>query len=113
MIMNSLALITRPLLDGGEPQLRRCALRPRKEVSHIVDPKRILIFEANTTDVIPAHSDPPDSSQAFCGKPRFSPPWLGSNQREVITLPRVKKCRPSTPWAWVSPNSEFFQPPKE
>ncbi len=51
--------------------------------------------------------------QAFCGNPRFSPPWLGSSQRVVITLPRVKKCRPSTPWAWVSPNNEFFQPPNE
>ena len=53
------------------------------------------------------------TSQAFCGNPRFSPPWLGSNQRDVITLPRVKKCSPSTPCACVSPKSEFFQPPKE
>ena len=51
--------------------------------------------------------------QAFCGKPRLIPPWLGSSQREVTTLPRVKKCTPSVPCAWVSPNSEFFQPPNE
>ena len=40
------------------------------------------------------------------------PPWLGSAQRVVTTLPRVKKWKPSVPWAWVSPNSEAFQPPK-
>jgi hypothetical protein len=51
--------------------------------------------------------------QTFCGNPRLSPPWLGSSQREVITLPRVKKLTPSMPWAWLSPNREFFQPPKE
>ena len=34
------------------------------------------------------------------------PPWLGSSQRVVTALPRVKKCTPSVPWAWVSPNSE-------
>jgi len=56
---------------------------------------------------------PPQGCQAFCGKPRLSPPWLGSSQREVMTLPRVKKCTPSVPWAWLSPNREFFQPPKE
>lgn len=50
---------------------------------------------------------------AFWGKPRLMPPWLGSSQREVTTLPRVKKCTPSVPWAWVSPNRLFFQPPKE
>ena len=44
--------------------------------------------------------------QTFCGKPRLMPPWLGSSQRVVTTLPRVKKLTPSTPWAWVSPNSE-------
>lgn len=27
----------------------------------------------------------------FCGKPRLRPPWLGSSQRDVTTLPRVKK----------------------
>ena len=51
--------------------------------------------------------------QAFWGKPRLMPPWEGSSQRVVTTLPRVKKWKPSVPWAWVSPNSEFFQPPKE
>src|SRR3712207_6895006 len=51
--------------------------------------------------------------QAFCGKPRFRPPWLGSSQRLVMTLPRVKKCTPSAPWACVSPNRLFFHPPKE
>ncbi len=49
----------------------------------------------------------------FCGNPRLMPPWLGSSQRVVTTLPRVKKCTPSAPCAWVSPNSELFQPPKE
>jgi hypothetical protein len=53
------------------------------------------------------------SGQVFCGNPRLIPPWLGSNQRAVTTFPRVKKCTPSTPWAWLSPNSEDFQPPKE
>jgi hypothetical protein len=48
----------------------------------------------------------------FWGKPRLRPPWLGSSQRLVMALPRVKKCTPSVPWAWLSPNSEFFQPPK-
>ncbi len=52
-------------------------------------------------------------AQSFCGKPRFRPPWLGSSQRWVTTLPRVKKCTPSLPCAWVSPKSEFFHPPKE
>ena len=37
----------------------------------------------------------------------------GSIHRVVTTLPRVKKWTPSVPWAWVSPNSERFQPPKE
>jgi diketogulonate reductase-like aldo/keto reductase len=27
--------------------------------------------------------------QEFTGNPRFTPPWLGSSQREVTTLPRV------------------------
>ena len=52
------------------------------------------------------------SGQLFCGKPRLMPPWEGSSQRVVTTLPRVKKCTPSAPCAWVSPNSELFQPPK-
>ncbi len=43
------------------------------------------------------------AGQVFWGKPRLIPPWLGSSQREVTTLPRVKKCTPSMPWAWVSP----------
>jgi uncharacterized membrane protein YfcA len=30
-------------------------------------------------------------ASVFCGKPRLMPPWLGSSQREVTTLPRVKK----------------------
>ena len=47
----------------------------------------------------------------FWGKPSSMPPWLGSSQRLVIALPRVKKCTPSMPWAWASPNSEAFQPP--
>ena len=50
------------------------------------------------------------------GKPRSTPcerRAAGSPQREVTTLPRVKKCTPSVPWAWESPNSERFQPPKE
>ena len=29
------------------------------------------------------------SPQTFCGKPSSMPPWLGSSQREVTTLPRV------------------------
>ncbi len=28
-------------------------------------------------------------AQTFCGKPSSMPPWLGSSQREVTTLPRV------------------------
>jgi len=28
-------------------------------------------------------------SQRFCGNPRLIPPWLGSSQRLVTTLPRV------------------------
>jgi hypothetical protein len=27
--------------------------------------------------------------QVLTGKPRLTPPWLGSSQREVTTLPRV------------------------
>ncbi len=50
--------------------------------------------------------------QAFCGKPSSMPPCEGSSQRLVIALPRVKKCTPSVPWAWLSPNSDAFQPPK-
>ena len=41
--------------------------------------------------------EPCASAQLFCGKPRLRPPWLGSSQREVTTLPRVKKCTPSMP----------------
>ena len=52
-------------------------------------------------------------AQTFWGKPSSMPPWLGSSQREVTTLPRVKKCTPSMPWAWVSPKRLLFQPPKE
>jgi hypothetical protein len=33
-----------------------------------------------------AGGDPP---QPLVGKPRFTPPWEGSSQREVTTLPRV------------------------
>ena len=55
----------------------------------------------------------PWGDQVFCGKPRLIPPWLGSSQRLVTTLPRVKKWTPSVPCAWLSPNSELFQPPKE
>ena len=51
--------------------------------------------------------------QAFCGKPRLRPPWLGSSHRLVMTLPRVKKCTPSAPCACASPKRLFFQPPKE
>jgi hypothetical protein len=51
--------------------------------------------------------------QSFWGKPRLTPPWLGSSQRAVTTLPRVKKCTPSSPWAWLSPKRLFFQPPNE
>src|SRR5699024_4672722 len=54
-----------------------------------------------------------DFPYSFCGKPRLMPPWDGSSHRVVTALPRVKNCTPSVPWAWVSPNSEFFQPPKE
>jgi hypothetical protein len=51
--------------------------------------------------------------QTFCGNPRLIPPWLGSSQRWVTTLPLVKKCTPSVPWAWLSPNRDAFHPPKE
>ncbi len=51
-------------------------------------------------------------SHLFSGKPRLMPPWLGSSQRWVMALPRVKNCTPSVPWAWASPNREAFQPPK-
>jgi hypothetical protein len=40
------------------------------------------------------------------------PPWPGSIQRLVMALPRVEKCAPSVPWAWLSPNGDAFQPPK-
>ena len=70
-------------------------------------------IEKPTMQLSPVHLLSCGDRQTFCGKPRFRPPWLGSSQRVVITLPRVKKWKPSTPWAWVSPNSEFFQPPKE
>ena len=54
------------------------------------------------------------AGQSCCGKPRSIPCRVdGSGQRAVTTLPRVKKWIPSTPWAWVSPNSEDFQPPNE
>src|SRR6266536_1411805 len=52
-------------------------------------------------------------AQSLRGKPRFTPPCDGSSQREVTTLVRVKKCMPSGPYAWVSPNNESFQPPNE
>lgn len=52
--------------------------------------------------------------QWFFGKASSRPPVVaGSGQRVVTTLPRVKKCTPSVPWAWVSPKSEAFHPPKE
>ena len=51
--------------------------------------------------------------QRWVGKPRSTPPWLGSGHRVVTTLPRVKKWTPSVPWAWESPKSDCFQPPKE
>ncbi len=60
-----------------------------------------------------ATTDRRSVAQTFCGKPSSMPPWLGSSQREVTTLPRVKKCTPSMPWAWVSPKRLLFQPPKE
>ena len=49
----------------------------------------------------------------FWGKPRLSPPWLGSSQRLVTTLPLVKNCTPSVPCACALPNNELFQPPNE
>ena len=52
-------------------------------------------------------------SYGLGGNPRLMPPWLGSSQRLVTTLPRVKKRTPSAPYACVSPNSELFQPPNE
>ena len=58
------------------------------------------------------HGRSRDSGYLFCGKPSSMPPWLGSSQRLVMALPRVKNCTPSAPWACVSPNSEDFQPPK-
>jgi hypothetical protein len=61
-------------------------------------------------------SSPPGAlpgDQSFWGKPRLTPPWLGSSQRAVTTLPRVKNCTPSSPWAWLSPKRLFFQPPNE
>jgi RND superfamily putative drug exporter len=33
--------------------------------------------------------DPKDPSYVFTGKPRLTPPWLGSSQRDVTALPRV------------------------
>lgn len=39
----------------------------------------------------------PTDSQELVGKPRLMPPWLGSSQREVTALLRVKKCTPSGP----------------
>ena len=58
------------------------------------------------------HARSGPGGQAFCGKPSSIPPWLGSSHRLVMALPRVKKCTPSVPWAWLSPNREAFQPPK-
>ena len=56
---------------------------------------------------------PAGAAQSFWGKPRLRPPWLGSSQRDVTTLPRVKKWTPSIPCACVSPKREAFQPPNE
>jgi hypothetical protein len=28
-------------------------------------------------------------------------PWMGSGQRAVMALARVKNCTPSVPWAWA------------
>ena len=52
----------------------------------------------------------------FAGIPARGRPaggCAGSIHRVVTTLPRVKKWTPSAPWAWVSPSSDRFQPPKE
>jgi RND superfamily putative drug exporter len=32
---------------------------------------------------------PPAERYVLTGKPRLTPPWLGSSQRDVTTLPRV------------------------
>ena len=55
----------------------------------------------------------PGITHALCGNPSLMPPWLGSSQRVVITFSRVKKRKPSAPYALASPNSDAFQPPKE
>ncbi|SCG81296.1 hypothetical protein GA0070623_5670 [Micromonospora rifamycinica] len=55
----------------------------------------------------------PHPSQVWVGKPRFTPPWRGSSQRLVTTLPRVKNRTPSSPWACRSPKRDAFQPPNE
>ncbi len=75
--------------------------QPEREVSHDVSWRSVATRAGR------------GAAQSFCGKPRLRPPWLGSSQREVMTLPRVKKWTPSMPWAWLSPKSEFFHPPKE
>ncbi|RAG84566.1 hypothetical protein DN069_16365 [Streptacidiphilus pinicola] len=37
------------------------------------------------------------AGQELVGKPRLMPPWLGSSQRWVTALPRVKNWTPSAP----------------
>ncbi len=37
------------------------------------------------------------SGQVCRGKPRSTPRWMGSGQRLITTLGRVKKCTPSGP----------------
>jgi hypothetical protein len=100
---------------AGELDLVSIAGRQPRRRPSLQSPRRYPDDRAGGRTRPPARSDRSwaEQAQLFWGKPRLSPPWLGSSQREVTTLPRVKKCTPSIPWAWESPNSEDFQPPKE
>ena len=57
---------------------------------------RFALVRGNTWPATYFHAH---RGQVFWGKPRLMPPWLGSSQRLVTALPRVKKWMPSVPWA--------------
>ena len=64
-----------PARAAGEPPLRPLRLFERPEQIQVI---------AEVPDGPPARS-----SYRLTGKPRLTPPWLGSSQREVTALPRV------------------------
>jgi len=104
-----------PRCAGGRPAIpgARSARTAGTAAEQPVDHRRVADRHAVGSSHSPMIDRRPVRPQAFCGKPRFRPPWLGSSQRLVMTLPRVKKCTPSAPCAWVSPKRLFFHPPKE